>query len=292
MGLFDRFRNKQDEMSNETTEFDRWINETKTDYEGDSVVGMMYLPPKIKKRPNQMTELDKLKNIEIDLHYKMGAVDGYYGSDISRVEFRKLKAYQRDYVKRNPTDHQSRASLIYHKLWRQIDLLPKEEKEIIIQTGKGLYYEDYLEEYEKAIEEYQKAYDLCWIYFKEDLEELIEEMGEGDYLWTATIVGRINACKHRIFRAKVVKLEAEAKEMESIDPKQAIIKYEELNELNPNLKKYNKRIYRMMELEAKELEKTDPLEAIKKYQELNELNSGLKKYNKRIEIIERKLKKQ
>ena len=48
----------------------------------------------------------------------------------------------------------------------------------------------------------------------------------------------------------------------------------------------------MMELEAKELEKTDPLEAIKKYQELNELNSGLKKYNKRIEIIERKLKKQ
>lgn len=291
MGLFDRFRNKQDESVNEISEFDRWINETKTDYEGDSGVGIMYLPPKIKKRPKDLTELDKLKNIEIDLYYKMGAEEGYYGSEFSKVEFRKLKEYQRDYIKRNPTDYRTRGADFYPYLWRQIDVFPKEKIEIVDITGKGLYYED-LEEYEQAIGEYQKAYDLCWIVFKKDLEELIEEMGEGDYLWTADIVTRINVCKNKIHRNKVKKLEAEAKEMESIDPKQAIIKYEELNELNPNLKKYNKRIYRMMELEAKELEKTDPLEAIKKYQELNELNSGLKKYNKRIEIIERKLKKQ
>lgn len=290
MGLFDRFRKKKDENVNETTEFDKWINEIKTDYEGDSVVGFMELPPKIKKRPQDMTELDKLKNIQIDLEYKLGTEEGYYGSEISRVHFRKLKDYQRDYVKRNPTDYKSRGSLFFPYLWRQVDIFPFEEQEIITTYGKGLYYEEDLEEYEKAIEIYQKGYELCWIVFKDDLEEIIRERGEGNYLWTGKFVARIDSCKHRILRAEIVKLEAEAKEMEEIDPKEAIKLYEKLNEINPNLKKYNKRIYRMMELEAKELEKTEPLEAIKKYEELNTLNPGLKKYNKRIEIIERKMK--
>lgn len=289
MGFFDRFK-KKDEKVNEVTEFDKWFNETKTDYEGDSVVGFMYLPPKIKKAPKDMTELDKLKNIEIDLHYKMGAEDGYYGSEISRVEFRTLKSYQRDYIKRNPTDYKTRGAEASSFLWRTVDVdMPDEEVEIYTIIGKGLYYEQDLEDYEKAIEIYQKAYDLAWIFLKDELEEIIKERGDGDYLMTGYIVGRMNACKHKILRAEIVKLEAEAKEMEEINPTEAIKLYEKLNEINPNLKKYNKRIYRMMELEAKELEKTEPLEAIKKYEELNTLNPGLKKYNKRIEIIKRKM---
>lgn len=291
MGLFNRFQKKKDETVNEISEFDKWINKTKTDYEGGSVVGMVDLPPKIKKRPKDMTELDKLKNIQIDLYYKMWGEDGYYGSEISKDEFRTLKSYQRDYINQNPTDYKTRGAEASPFLWRAVDVqLPDEEVEIYTIIGEGLYYEQDLEEYEKAIEIYQKAYDLCWTYFKEDLEELIKEHGEGNYLWTAKIVTRINVCKNKILRPKIKKLESEARKMEEINPTEAIKLYEKLNELNPNLKKYNKRIYRMMELEAKELEKTEPLEAIKKYRELNELNPCLKKYNKRIEIIERKLK--
>ena len=46
-----------------------------------------------------------------------------------------------------------------------------------------------------------------------------------------------------------------------------------------------------MEKEAKELEQTKPSEAIILYEQLNELKPGLKKYNKRIEICKRKTTK-
>lgn len=59
--------------------------------------------------------------------------------------------------------------------------------------------------------------------------------------------------------------------------------------LNPDIKKYDRAIIKISEAEAKELELTDPSEAIKKYEELNILNPGLKKYNKRIEICKKKL---
>ena len=44
-----------------------------------------------------------------------------------------------------------------------------------------------------------------------------------------------------------------------------------------------------LETKAKELEKTDPKQAIEIYNELNLLNPNLKKYDKRIEILNKKI---
>ena len=228
-------------------------------------------------------------NREIELHSKMWEEEGYYGSEISRIEFRELNSRKRQYLDNNPKDFLIRGLNIFPVLWCSLEEATPETKEMYTIMGEGFYYEKDLEQYNKAIEFYKKANALTWKYEGDRLRELIEEHGEGDYLDTARQMERIRTCENKIFRLKVKKLEAEAKELEETDPTGAIKKYEELNEFNPGLKKYNKRIYRMLELQAKEIEKTDPEEAIKRYEELNILNPGLKKYNKRIEILKRKL---
>lgn len=64
--------------------------ETKEANQGIGFKLGMYIPHKIEKDPKDLTELDKLKNREIELHYKMENEKGYYGSDISKEEFREL----------------------------------------------------------------------------------------------------------------------------------------------------------------------------------------------------------
>ena len=52
-------------------------------------------------------------------------------------------------------------------------------------------------------------------------------------------------CEIKNHRSKIKDLEIKAKEMEKTDPTQAIELYNKLNILNPNLKKYDKRIEKL-----------------------------------------------
>lgn len=237
-----------------------------------------------KKEFNYLDELKKKESLENEKMYSKE----YYFSDDAKINAHQIKREQDEYLKNNPKDFVTRGVNLYNMLWECSDTVAPEERKIFELTGKGLYYEDQ-EQYEKAIEIYQEADDLTMEFLKEDIDELIKENGEGDYLYTAKLRQRIRVCETRIFRNNVKKLEIEAKELEETNPKEAIKKYEELNKINPGLKKYDKRIFKMLEIEAKELEKTDILGAINKYKLLNILNPGLKKYDKRIEILKRKL---
>lgn len=236
------------------------------------------------KELNYLNDLKKKESMENEKMYSRE----YYFSDEAKINAHKIKNEQKEYLKNNPKDFVTRGVNLYNMLWECSDTVPSEERKIFELTGKGLYYEDQ-KQYEKAIEIYQEADKLTMEFLKDEIDELINENGEGDYLYTAKLRQRIRVCENRIFRNKVNKLEIEAKELEKTNPKEAIKKYEELNKINPGLKKYDKRIFKMLEVEAKELEKTDILGAINKYKLLNILNPGLKKYDKRIEILKRKL---
>lgn len=238
-----------------------------------------------KKELTYLDELKKKESIENDKMYN----EDYYFSDEAKNKAHEIKRQQYDYLKNNPDDFVTRGVNLYNMLWEYSDRAPAEEIKIFELTGRGLYYDDQ-EQYEKAIEFYQEADNLTMKFLKDEIDKLVKENGEGDYLYTAKLRQRIRVCENKLFRNNVKKLEMKAKELEETNPKEAIEKYKELNEINPGLKKYDKRIFKMIEIEAKELEETDPQTAINKYKLLNILNPGLKKYDKRIEMLKRKIK--
>lgn len=251
-------------------------------------------PPikKVKRKeipPNELTELDHLKDKQANYYNRLSGEEGYYGSEESKMDIKKINKELEDYLERNPKDYVTRGINHYTMLWEYSDLVPAEEVEIFRLTGEGLYYEENLKDYPKAIETYQKGVNLTLEFMKDEIEKLVEEHGEGDYLYTAKLKNRIRVCEHKLEREGIKKLEAEAKELEETNPMEAIKKYGELNRINPNLKKYDKRIARIVEKMAKEREETDPQGAIALYNKLNEINPNVKKYNKRIEILEKRL---
>lgn len=239
--------------------------------------------------PNELTELDLLKEKQANYYGRLSREKGYYGSEESKIDVKQLNKELEEYLKNNPKDYVTRGINLYNMLWEHSDLVPVEEREIFRLTGEGLYYEEDLKDYPKAIEIYQKGVNLTLEVMKDEIEDLIREHGENDYLYTAKLKNRIRICEYTMERTKIKKLEAEAKELEESNPIEAINKYGELNKVNPGLKKYNKAIAKIVEKMAKEREETDPEGAIVLYNKLNEINPGLKKYDKRIEIINRKL---
>lgn len=284
---------------------------------------------KPKKEPENLTELDILINRETELHHKLDNEEGYYGSDISREEFRKFNNDVATYLENNPKDFITRGARYSKVLLEYINRASKDELKIFELLGKGLYYETDLEDYDKAIEIYNEVDVLNKETFKSEIMELVRDYGDRDYLYSAKAKDRINICNNKKKRIRIKELEAKANELSETNPKEAINIYNQLNELNPDVQKYNKAIFKIREFEAeeiaktntaeaikiyeelnmlnpdikkydraiikiseaeaKELELTDPSEAIKKYEELNILNPGLKKYNKRIEICKKKL---
>lgn len=172
-----------------------------------------------------------------------------------------------------------------------------EDLEVYRLTGMARELEEQ-GNYKEAMDLYIKADKIYYPLHKEEMDELAREHGKGDYLLHAKLKTRIHSCNTSMNRDKIKELEHVAKQLEEKNPKKAIKIYEELNILNPGLKKYNNRIKvcknifkkltKNLESEAKESEKTDPNTAIKIYHKLNYINPGLKKYDKRIEILERK----
>lgn len=169
----------------------------------------------------------------------------YYGSEESKIKANEIKELKNEYLKNNPNDFLTRGVDLYKITWSAIDRMPDDEKEIIELTGKGLYYENDLNQYEEAIKIYKEADELTLIVKKDEIAQLTEEFGEKDYLYCGELRNRIKMCEIKNHRSKIKDLEIKAKEMEKTDPTQAIELYNKLNILNPNLKKYDKRIEKL-----------------------------------------------
>ena len=266
---------KADETETKTTD--------RTETKGSVGVKLgLRIPNKIDKAPEYLTELDKLINRQIELYTKMNNEEGYYGSDISREEFREFNNDVATYLENNPQDFITRGAKYNGALLGYPLTAPKDEVKIFGLFGKGLYYETDLKQYDEAIAIYNEADKLNMEFNKNTIRELVRDYGERDYLYSAKAKERINICNNKKKRAKIKELEAEAEELAKTNPAEAIEMYNYLNELNPDVQKYNKAICNIREVEAKELAKTNPAEAIKIYEELKELNPYVQKYDRAI----------
>lgn len=191
-----------------------------------------------KPKISQNNNLDSIKKVEEEHNSKLlRQGEKYYFSDEAKTTGKQLYHDQKEYVKNNPQDYEMVAAQMFQTLWNYVEELPSEERKIFTLTGKGKYYEDQ-EEYEKAIEYYQQADDLTMRVCRNDIQQLINENGPGDYLYCAKIRQRIRVCQKPLIK----EMETEAKGLEKTNPREAIEIYEELNRLKPGLKKYNKRI--------------------------------------------------
>lgn len=188
---------------------------------------------------SQQEKLDYIKTLEKDHENKLYSQgESYYFSEEAKILGRKINELKKEYIKEFPQDFLTVGANIHHGYDNG---MPSGEQEILKLTGEGKYYED-LGEYEKAINYYQDAYDLTMQVCGDEIQELIDENGPGEYLYTAKINQRIRVCKKAILKDKTTKLESEAKSLEKTNPSEAIKIYEELNRLKPGLKKYDKRI--------------------------------------------------
>lgn len=194
-------------------------------------------PPKEAKPKNQ---LEKLKEKELD-HHEKSYNRNYYFSEEASIVGKQIYQEKKEYVKNHPENYEIVAAQMFQVIWDYVETLPSEERKIFYLTGEGKYYEDQ-EEYEKAIEYYQQADDLTMKVCRNDIQQLINENGPGDYLYCAKIRQRIRVCERHLLKEQTDNLEKEAKELEKTNPQQAIEIYNELNRLKPGLKKYNKRI--------------------------------------------------
>ena len=151
----------------------------------------------------------------------------YYKFEEAIKEREYIREFKKEYLKNNPTDFLLMGTKVYGGSWVYLTIAPDKEKEMFTLAGHGKYLED-IGEYKEAISFYEKASEI--------------EKGVHSYLDEPRVNKRIEICNNKIKREQIKDLEAKAKELEKIEPAQAIELYNELNILNPNLKKYNKRI--------------------------------------------------
>ena len=200
---------------------------------------------KTKPKPyTKMTQNEKLSHIQQleEEHNSKLRTNGekYYFSEEAKNTGQKIYSLKKEYVKETPNDFITTGANLFNQSWNHQET-PRTDLKIFELVGEGLSYEKN-EEYEKAIGFYEKANKITLTEFKEEIEELIESNGPGDYLFTRKINQRIRVCKKKLLRIEINKLESEAKSLEKDDPVKAISVYDELNRINPGLKKYDKRI--------------------------------------------------
>lgn len=151
----------------------------------------------------------------------------YYKFEEAINEREYIREFKKEYLKNNPTDFLLMGTKVYGGSWVYLTTASEEYKEMFIFAGHGKYLED-KGDYREAISFYEKASEI--------------EKNFHDYLNEPRVNKRIEICNNKIKREQIKDLEAKAKELEKIDSVQAIELYNKLNILNPNLKKYNKRI--------------------------------------------------
>lgn len=146
-----------------------------------------------RKKPS---ELDQLKQREYD-HDEKSYDPNYYFSEEAAKTGKQIYKDKKEYVKNNPTDFETVGAEIHGFLWSAVKDMPASEREIFYLTGEGKYYED-LGEYQKAIEKYQDADDLTMEVCGEEIQQIINDSGPGDYLYTSKIRQRIRVCERKL----------------------------------------------------------------------------------------------
>jgi len=173
-------------------------------------------------------ELFKVIRMEEESSFKSLLNQEYYKTEESKEENKRIREAKKEYLKKHPTNYLYMGTKIYGRLWAPLPYELDDEMEKLIKlAGEGKYLEE-SGNYEDAIAVYERANKIAKKQF--------------EYRDVPEIDKRIKICNNKIRKQEIKKLEAEAKEMEKEDPKKAIELYDELNVLNPNLKKYNKRI--------------------------------------------------
>ena len=194
------------------------------------------------KNTNTSSDIDLEDLLEREYeHHNKSFNEEYYFSEEAKIKGKQVYNDKKEYLKQHPDDFTMQGAQIHSIVWSMFDTIPEEEQRIVKLTGEGKYYE-LMENYEKAIELYKEADNLTMKVCAKDIQELVNEYGPGDYLYTAKIRQRIRVCEKNIMRPKILKMEEDAKKLEKTNPSEAIKIYNHLNELKPGLKKYNKRI--------------------------------------------------
>lgn len=188
----------------------------------------------------KMTEFEYIKQLETE-HYHRIATEGetYYHSDEAKINGKRLYRLRKEYIKKHPTNYLLISAELFQTSFSSIEKLEEDDKQIYLLLGEGKYNED-RESYEKAIGLYEQANTLFFKKYGAEIKEC-EEFNHakcGEQLTEK----RLRICKNKLFKKETKVLEEQAKELENSNPEEAIEVYNELNELKPGLKKYNKRI--------------------------------------------------
>lgn len=205
----------------------------------NSLISSPYLINYIERRPeiirilnNEGTfsdnaELYKIIKQEEKFYIKHNIIKGYYQSEEYKADKETLTTAKKEYLENNPKDFLLMGTKIYSRRWSELYRQSKEELELLANCGGGRYLEDQ-ERYEDAIFVYERANKIAKELYPNKEETLVDK--------------RIKVCENKINKQQIKQLEAKAKELEKTEPAKAIELYDKLNVLNPNLKKYDKRI--------------------------------------------------
>lgn len=189
-----------------------------------------------------MDQLEKVKKLENEYDEKLYASgEKFYRSKEAKTLARKQENATKQYLKKNPKDFLRKGALIYGLGFNDIEDQPYDVQKICLLLGEGKYFED-KKLYAKAVELYDEANTLFFKVHQAELDYNQRVYNNGAAYGEQVTEKRLRICAKKLLKEEIKELEFKAKNLEKINPGEAIQLYEELNELNPGLKKYNNRI--------------------------------------------------
>ena len=182
----------------------------------------------IKRKNNERTFSDDEELSEIIKREEKFTIKTHLiGYAPNKEEQKVIQTAKKEYLEKNPTNFLLIGTNVFGKNWSSLCSESEEMKTLLTLTGEAKYLEE-MENYKKALSVYEEANKIA---------------KKIDYYRASTIIDkRMSVCNNKIKKQEIKDLENKAKELEKTEPAQAIELYNELNILNPNLKKYNKRI--------------------------------------------------
>jgi len=189
-----------------------------------------------------MIQLEKVKQIEKEYDEKLySRGEKFYRSKEAKALARKQKNAIDKYLKKNPKDFLRKGALIYGIGFNDIEDQSSDVQNICLLLGEGKYFED-KKLYAKAVELYDEANKLFFRVHRAELEYNQRVYNNGAAYGEQVTEKRLRICANKLLKEEIKELEFKAKNLENINPSEAINLYDKLNKINPGLKKYNNRI--------------------------------------------------
>lgn len=189
-----------------------------------------------------MDQLKKVKQIEKEYDEKLySSGEKFYKSKEAKALARKQKNAINKYLKMNPKDFLRKGALIYGIGFNDVEDQSSDVQNICLLLGEGKYFED-KKLYAKAVELYDKANVLFFKVHKNELDYNQRVYNNGAEYGEQVTEKRLRICANKLLKEEIKELEFKAKNLEKVNPTEAIKLYDELNKINPGLKKYNNRI--------------------------------------------------